>query len=143
MESILDPILIGELGFVIVAIMQLIKSHPKMRGSDIPWLSGVVGALLSLLWFLVAGDLYHGAMDWMNLYRSIAIGVVAAVASIIGYNVQKALPTPNILPTSNELTEQKLEEDMTKTVTTDVEAVAVATVDVETEKTVDPKENIG
>lgn len=154
MGSILDPVLIGELGFLITAIMQLMKSHPQMKGSSVPWLSGIVGVVACLLWYLSNGELIvTHSIDWIHLYQGFANGVVSAVASIIGYNVQKALPTPNILPTSQELAEQRLQEDATQaavenaedagipgqatTVTADIQATAKATVETTTTPSTD------
>lgn len=127
----IDWQLVGELTVVIIAIMQLIKSHPATNGSDIPWLSGLVGIVVAVGWFAVHGTIYHNAhVDWIDLYRAVVMGAVAATFGIAAYNTQKALPIPNILPTSSEMSNQKVAEDVqNKAQDATVSTVAVATVE--------------
>lgn len=135
MGGIVDLVLVGELAMVVTALMQIVKSHPRMPGSAVPYISGIVGVVASLLWFLVNGELYDGGMDWINLYKSVAVGIVGAVASIMGYNLQKALPTPNLLPTSNELNQQRMKEDVAATGAAEVTTTASFTTEVIKEET--------
>lgn len=108
----LDLTLIGELALVILATMQLIKSHPRVKGSAIPYLSGVVGVVYALLWFLVNGRIYHDGIHFGMIYEAVANGVVSAVSAITAYNAQKEIPfVPNLLPTATELDASKAKEN--------------------------------
>jgi hypothetical protein len=116
MPSILDFTLIGELALVVTVLTQAIKSHPKVRGSDIVWWAGPIGIVVSLLWYLALGKLTSGP-HWINpmeCYRAVANGLVGAVGASAGYNVQKMLPIPNILPTVTEIDEQNIKEEVAR-----------------------------
>ena len=113
---ILDVSLVGEFAAIITTTMQAIKAHPKIRGSQIPWISGVVGAAIGLTWYLVSGGLDDGhgllGVDWANIFRGFFNGIAGAVTANAGFNIQKFLPdgVPKILPTSGEMNEQALKE---------------------------------
>jgi hypothetical protein len=137
MPPIIDWTIVGELSFVVLALMQLVKSRTgdkSVRGSAIPWLSGIVAVACSLLWFLVNGqlvnihDIHWAGLNWVNVYRAIAMGAIAAVGSIAMYNAQKAMPIPNLLPTTNEMAQQHLAENVSQQANdATVQTVAVAT----------------
>lgn len=116
MPSILDLTLIGELAVLVGVVTQALKSHPKVRGSDIVWWVGPIGIIVSLLWFLVLGKLFSGpyVVDFMELYRAIANGLVGAIGASVGYNIQKLAPIPNVLPTATEIDAQNLKEEAIK-----------------------------
>lgn len=136
MDTIVDLVLVGELALFIASLMQILKSHPKMPGSVVPYLSGVLGVVACLLWFTVNGELFRdNSINWIDLYRGVAIGIVAAVTSIMGYNLQKALPTPNLLPTSSELAQQRMKESVEKTALSEVTTTAAITTEVIKEET--------
>lgn len=114
--SIFDPSLVGELAALVTTSMQTIKSHHKIKGSIIPWLSGIVGAGAGLGWYLVSGQIDDGngllGVDWENIFRGTANGIAGAVAANGAYNIQKFLPIPNVLPTAQELDQSKLKEEV-------------------------------
>lgn len=116
MPSILDLTLIGELALLVSVTTQAIKSHPKVRGSDIVWWVGPIGIVTSLLWYLVIGKLIGGKyyIDFTEAYRAIANGLVGAVGASVGYNIQKLAPIPNVLPTATEIDAQNLKEESIK-----------------------------
>ncbi|HEY9662923.1 MAG TPA: hypothetical protein V6C65_31145, partial [Allocoleopsis sp.] len=80
---ILDVQLIGEFAAIITTTMQTIKSHPKIKGSQIPWISGLVGACIGLGWYLVSGGIDDGSgflnVDWANIFRGLFNGIAGAV----------------------------------------------------------------
>lgn len=125
--AILDPVLIAEFAAIIATGMQAVKSHPKVKGSMIPWLSGIAGAGVGLGWYLVSGELKSPDallhIDWADVYRGVFNGVAGAVTANTGYNIQKILPIPNVLPTASELDQQTLKETV-KTQEMVVQAVA-------------------
>jgi len=158
--------LVAELAVFITCLMQIIKSHPKVPGSIVPYLSGVVGVVSCLLWFLVNGTFFLGdnIINWVSVYQGIAIGVVAAVTSMMGYNLQKVLPVPNLLPTTGELDEQRKKEELADNATvivettttdegvstestvvaaTDDETTVISAVESTTEETTDDQEIVG
>lgn len=114
--DILDPELIAQLAAGITATMQFVKSNARVKGSDIPYLSGIVGAIVGVLYFMVNGDLngVHSlwGVDWSNAFRGAFNGIIAAVSSNGVYNLQKVLPIPNLLPTAGEMDEHKLKEEL-------------------------------
>lgn len=116
MPSILDLTLVGELAILVGVVTQALKSHPKVRGSDIVWWVGPIGVVISLLWYLVVGKLdggpYH--INFMELFRAVANGLVGAIGASVGYNIQKFAPIPNILPTATEIDKQNLKEEALK-----------------------------
>jgi hypothetical protein len=116
--GILDPALIAEIAGITTAILQSIKSHPKVRGSSIPYLGGFVGVAVGFVWYVVSGDLLSEGgiwgIDWQNSYRGILNGVAGSVVAQGGYNLQKALPIPNLLPSANEMDEKAIQEEVTK-----------------------------
>lgn len=116
MPAILDVVLIAEFTAIITAGMQAIKSHPKVQGSMIPWLSGVAGLGVGVGWYLVNGELVSSdsflGVDWADMYRGVFNGVAGAVSANAGYNIQKILPIPNVLPTASEMDAQKLKEEV-------------------------------
>src|SRR5687768_15947568 len=116
MPSILDLTLVGELALLTSVLTQAIKSHPKVRGSDIVWWSGPIGILAALIWYLVVGKLTSGDyfINFKEAYRASANGIVGAIGASAGYNLQKALPFPNLLPTASEIDAQNLKEEATK-----------------------------
>ena len=116
MPSILDLTLIGELALIVSVVTQAVKSHPKVRGSDIVWWSGPIGIFCALLWYLVVGKLTSGEyiINFKELYRATANGIVGAVGASAGYNLQKSLPFPNLLPTATEIDKQNLKEEAVK-----------------------------
>jgi hypothetical protein len=132
--AILDASLVAEIAGITTSVLQVIKSHPKIRGSFIPYLGGIIGVAIGVLWYIVSGDVIaKGAalgVDWQNIYRGLFNGVAGAVVAQGGYNIQKAIPLPNILPTSTEMDESKLKEEVRKH-----ELVVEAT-----QKGVDPKD---
>ena len=81
MPSILDLVLIGEISVITAVVVQTIKSHPRVKGSDVVWWTGPIGILLCVMWFAALGKLDEGAfiINFRELYRAIAIGVVGAV----------------------------------------------------------------
>lgn len=113
---ILDLTLIGEMTAIVTTTMQAIKSHPKVKGSVIPYLSGGVGVVCGLGWFLVTGELESPDsilhVDWADTFRGIFNGVAGAVSANAGYNIQKFLPIPNILPTAGEMDAAKIKEEL-------------------------------
>ena len=115
--EILDLVLVGEISLITAVVVQSIKSHPKVKGSDIAWWTGPIGIVLCVIWFIALGKLDDGAfiINFKELYRAVAIGVVGAVGASIGYNVQKFAPIPNLLPTSNELKESAVREETVRT----------------------------
>ena len=136
MSSILDPTLIAELAAVTTASMQTLKSHPKIKGSMIPWISGVFGASAGVAWYLVSGKIDDGHgffnVDWANIFRGVFNGVAGSVSANGAFNIQKFLPLPNVLPTAAELDHSALKEEV---ITTAVVEDAVAKgVDVDTAK---------
>jgi hypothetical protein len=135
--SILDLTLIGELAVLVGVITQALKSHPKVRGSDIVWWVGPIGIIVSLLWYLVVGKLISGPyfFNFIELFRACANGVVGAVGASVGYNIQKFSPIPNILPTATEIDAQNLKEESRKQQMV-VTAVATSGVKPETAKDV-------
>ena len=137
MPSILDLTLIGELAMLVAVITQAVKSHPKVRGSDIVWWVGPIGIVTSLLWYLVTGKLFGGPhhVDFMQVYRACANGLVGAIGASVGYNIQKYAPIPNILPTATEIDAQNLKEETAKQKMV-VSAVAEAGVKPDTAKDV-------
>lgn len=116
MPSILDATLIGELSLLVAVVTQAIKSHPKVRGSDIVWWTGPIGIAVALLWYLTVGKLISGEyyINFKETFRAFANGIVGAVGASAGYNLQKALPFPNILPTASEIDAQNVKEEALK-----------------------------
>jgi hypothetical protein len=110
--------------------------------------AGVMGVVLAFLWYLVNGDVLFvdkRLVGWATVYQSFANGIVASVTAIVGYNLQKALPTPNLLPTSTELHHQRMREQVTETAATEVVTTAAISTDVvktETTTIVDEEGNL-
>lgn len=97
--------------------MQAVKAHPKIRGSQIPYISAIVGICIGVGWYLVSGGIDDGSgflgVDWANIFRGLFNGVAGAVSANGAFNLQKILPIPNILPTSGEMNESALRETVT------------------------------
>lgn len=106
------------LAIVITGTVQTAKHSSRVHGSVAPYLSVIVGVVLSYLWFLVSGDLHnkdaHWNIDWQNMYRAFANGIGASTSATIAYQAQKAVPIPNLLPTATEIDESKLKEQVAK-----------------------------
>ena len=141
-------VFVGELALFVACVSQIIKSYPKVPGSIMPVVAGIMGIIAAFLWYLVNGDVFfeNGRLvGWVTVYQSIANGIVASVTAIVGYNIQKALPTPNLLPTSTELKQQRMREDVNATAATEVVTTAAITTDVvktETTTVVDEDGNL-
>lgn len=109
---------IALLALVVTAITQTIKSHPKITGQNTTYVSAFIGVLMSYLWYAAKGDFVnHSAwhnVDWMNIYRAFANGIVATTTAWVGYNAQKAAPIPNLLPTATEINQKRLDEQVEK-----------------------------
>jgi hypothetical protein len=116
--SFIDFTFIGELALILTAILQVLKSVKGIAGSKIPPLSAPIGVACGVLWYLVSGDLHNShafiSVDWMNLYRGVSGGFLAAMSSTAGYEVQKNLPLPNILPTASEMRTSYIKEETQK-----------------------------
>jgi hypothetical protein len=137
MPAIFDMVFVGELALMVACISQIIKSYPKVPGSIMPVVAGVMGVVLAFLWYLVNGDVLFvdkRLVGWATVYQSFANGIVASVTAIVGYNLQKALPTPNLLPTSTELHHQRMREQVTETAATEVVTTAAISTDVVNEE---------
>jgi hypothetical protein len=114
--EIFDTLLITEIAALVVVTMQAIKAYPRVRGSAIPAISAIVGVVACLGWYAVTGQLLLAdGIEWENMYRGIFNGICGAVAANAGYNIQKALPGVNILPTATEMDKQVIEETVAKT----------------------------
>lgn len=115
---IYDTSLIGEMAAAVTTTMQAIKAHPKVKGSSIPLVSVLVGIGFCACWFLVSGDLDSSIaplhIEWSNIYKAIFDGLAAAVIANAGFNIQKYLPFPNILPTAQEIDENAMKEAVSK-----------------------------
>lgn len=117
--AIYDTNLIGEMAAAVTTTMQAAKGHPKVRGSAIPLLSVAAGVIFCVCWFLVTGDLDSTIaplhVEWSNIYKAVFDGVAAAVIANAGFNIQKYLPIPNILPTAQQIDENAMKEAVHKT----------------------------
>jgi hypothetical protein len=106
------------LALVVTAVTQTIKRHPKITGNQIPYLSAMIGIIMSYLWYFTKNDFYSKNawlhVDWMDIYRAFCNGIVATTTAWIGYQAQKAAPFPNMLPTSTELSTGELKEEVIK-----------------------------
>lgn len=125
--AIFDLTLMAEMAGLVTATMQAVKTHPKIRGSSIPRLSAVTGAGAATVWYAVTGDMLDSTswlgIDWEYVFRGIFTGIGGAVLANGGYNLQKFLPIPNLLPTASELDASALNEQVVKK---ELVAVAVA-----------------
>ncbi len=108
--AILDPTLIGEISVIVSSSAQWLKANHKIKGSAIPFLSGIFGAIIGVGWNLVSGDIYDGAMDWAEVFKGAFNGLAAAVGANGAFNLQKILPIPNVFPTSSEIDTSKMKE---------------------------------
>lgn len=114
--EIFDTLLITEIAALVVVTMQAVKAYPRVRGSTIPALSAIVGVVSCLGWYAATGQLFLAdGVEWANLYRGVFNGICGAVAANAGYNIQKALPGVNILPTATEMDKQVIDETVAKT----------------------------
>lgn len=109
---------IALLALVVASVTQIAKYHPKVTGVLAPYISVLAGLVLSYTWFLVKGDLYNKGgwlhVDWMNVYRAFCNGAVAITTAAAGYVAQKAAPFPNLLPTTTEINQQKIKDEVSR-----------------------------
>ena len=116
--AIYDTSLIGEMAAAVTTTMQAIKAHPNVKGSAIPLLSVGAGIVFCVCWFLVTGNLDSDIaplhIEWSNIYKALFDGVAAAVIANAGFNIQKYLPIPNILPTAQEIDDNAMKEAVHK-----------------------------
>lgn len=101
MIDVIDWQLSAQVGIVVTAIMQILKVKPPFNRFDGEYMSAIVGILVALYFCLLTPAVESSWIDWMRCATS---GLVAGVAASGAYNIQKALPFPNALPTKTEKT---------------------------------------
>jgi len=114
----LDFEVIGTLAVLLISVTQILKYHAKFNAKITPFFTGGLGIVLSLLWYLVNGRLetHHAPLrvDWINLYQACASACVAVTTAAAGFLAQKMAPIPNLLPTSSEINQGKLDSVLQK-----------------------------
>lgn len=101
MVDVIDWHLTAQVSVVVAAAMQILKVKPPFNKFDGEYMAAIVGIIIAIYFCLVTPAVEASWVDWM---RCAVSGLVAGVAASGAYNVQKALPFPNIFPTANEKT---------------------------------------
>lgn len=99
MVDIIDWQMTAQVTLVVTAAMQILKAKSPFNRIDGEYLAAIVGILIAIYFCLVTPG---GETTWVDWMRCAASGLVAGIAASGAYNVQKALPIPNMLPTRNE-----------------------------------------
>jgi hypothetical protein len=99
MVDIIDWQVTAQVTVVVAATMQILKAKSPFNRIDGEYLAAIVGILIAIYFCLVTPGEEASWVDWM---RCAASGLVAGIAASGAYNVQKALPFPNMLPSRHD-----------------------------------------
>jgi hypothetical protein len=99
MVDIIDWQVTAQVTVVVAAAMQILKAKSPFNRIDGEYLAAIVGILVAIYFCLVTPGEEVSWIDWM---RCAASGLVAGIAASGAYNVQKALPFPNMLPSRTD-----------------------------------------
>lgn len=97
--SVVDWSLIAQVTVAVTAAMQIVKAKKPFNRVDGEYLAAGLGIGIAAYFCLMMPNAFVTWQDWM---RCLASGLVAGVTASGAYNVQKALPFPNVLPTRQE-----------------------------------------
>lgn len=102
----LDPSLVGELSAAVLGVTQAIKNKKRLRGVDGELIAVAVGFVVGVCWFIARGDIVDpsawGGVNWKEMFQGAINGILGGIAASTGFNIQKVLPIPNVLPTRQE-----------------------------------------
>lgn len=102
----LDPALIAELSATVLGVTQAVKNQPRLKRIDGELIAVAAGTLTGVLWFLSRGEIVHDlawhAVNWQEGFTALVNGLLGGIAASTGFNLQKVLPIPNLLPTRTE-----------------------------------------
>lgn len=97
--DIIDWQLTVQVSVVVAAAMQVLKTKHPFNRLDGEYLAAIIGVVVALYFCLVLPGVESSWIDWVHCSVS---GLVAGVMASGAYNMQKAMPFPNILPTRKE-----------------------------------------
>lgn len=102
----LDPSLVAELSAAVLGVTQAIKNKKRLRGIDGEVIAIAVGLCVGVVWFVARGDIIDpsswGGVNWKEMFQGAINGILGGIAASTGFNIQKYLPVPNVLPTRQE-----------------------------------------
>lgn len=97
--NVVDWGLIAQVTVAVAAAMQIVKTKKPFNQVDGEYLAAGLGVVIAAYFCLMLPNTFVTWQDWM---RCGASGLVAGITASGAYNVQKALPFSNALPTRKE-----------------------------------------
>lgn len=100
--NVVDWTLIAQVSVAVTAAMQLLKTKKPFITWDGEYMAMALGVLVALYFCAVNN---HDNWQWGQWLQCAISGLVAGVTASSAYNVQKALPIPNVMPSRTEKTD--------------------------------------
>lgn len=97
--NVVDWTLIAQVSVAVAAAMQLLKTKKPFASWDGEYLAMALGVVIALYFCAVNN---HANWEWGQWLQCAISGLVAGVTASSAYNVQHALPIPNLIPSRSQ-----------------------------------------